>query len=146
MSLLLDAEDIKDDLNNLNKFNVNDNNDGFPLIKQLSCKIRGKSFEFVIENFSDKIMVIITSKGRIGQIVRASMSRSHLTGKTHFNNTTLLGMIDDFSIINLLSRQLIEQISLKSNKSLILGVGFDKNISNDYLPLILKCIDQIKFW
>ena len=147
MSSLLDAEDMKEDLNNLNKLNVDNNEDDtMPLIKQLSCKIKGKSFEFVIQNFSDKVFVIITSKGRIGQIISASMNRNKLTGKTQFNNKTILGVVDDFSIINLLSRQLIEQISKKSNRSLLLGVGFDKDISYDYLPLILKCIQQIRIW
>lgn len=146
MSLLIDTEDIKQDFNSLARENMNNGNDGFPLIKQLSCKIKGKSFEFVIKNFSDKVFVIITSKGRIGQIISASAKRSQLTGKTQYNNKTLLGLVDDFSIINLLSRQLIEQISKTSNRSLLLGVGFDKDISSDYLPLILKCIEQIKVW
>ena len=145
MSLLLDAEDMKEDLTKLNSHNDH-NNTAFPIIRQLSCKIKRVSFEFVIQYFKDKILIIITSKGRIGQIVSASKNTSHLTRKTHYNIQTILGVVDDFSIINLLSRQLIEQISKTRQQSLLLGVGFDKDISHDFLPLILKCIDEIKVW
>ena len=144
-SLLLDHEDVKQDMNQSRDISMATNAE-FPLVRQLSCQIRGKSFEFVVQCFVDKIFVIITDKGRIGQIVSSSIKRNAMTGKVEFNTNTVLGLVDDFSIINLLSRQLIEQISKTSNKMLLLGVGFDKDISHQFLPLILKCIDQIKVW
>merc|ERR1712176_1710333 len=118
----------------------------FPLIRQLSCKIKGKSFEFLLQSFVDKVFVIITQKGRIGQIVSSSIKRNPLNGKVQFNTNTMLGLVDDFGIINLLSRQLVAQIAKTSNRMLVLGVGFDKHISNEFLPLILQCIDQIRVW
>eukprot|EP01083_Nonionella_stella_P077000 210037_1 len=124
----------------------NANNGEFPITKQLSCKIKNESFEFVIQNFTDKIFIIITEKGRIGQIVSASSIRNNINNKIHFSMNTILGVVDDFSIINLLARQLIQQISKTSNKTLLLGVGFRRNIPNDFLPLILKCIEQIRDW
>ena len=144
MSLLIDDEDIKQQPIRTNT--MHDKNEEFPLIKQLSCKIKNKSFEFVIQYFTDKVFIIITQKGRIGQMISASTNKNHVTGKTQYNISTILGLVDDFSIINLLSRQLIEQISKTSNRTLLLGVAFDRNLSNDFLPLILKCIDQIKLW
>ena len=140
-----DEEDLKEDPR-LQKRNQNVNESGFPIVKQLCCSIKGRRFEFVVQSFTDKLMVMITERGRIGQMVSASVTRSRLTGKVHCNVRTLLGVVDDFSLQNLLSRQMIQEISKTSNKTLILGFGFNKDITNDFAPLILKCVEQIKLW
>ena len=140
-----DDEDMKD--NAPSKQQNQDVNDlGFPIVKQLCCSLKGRRFEFVVQSFTDKIMVMITERGRIGQMVSATMTRSRLTGKVHFNVRTLLGVLDDFHVGNLLARQMIQEISKTSNKTLILGFGFNKDINHDFAPLLLKCIEQIKLW
>ena len=130
-------EELKDD-RRPQPSNQNVNESGFPITKQLSCSIKGRRFEFVVQSLTDKVLVMITERGRIGQLVSASASRSRLTGKIHFNVDTLLGVVDDFSVGNVVSRQLIQQIAATSNRTLICGFGFSNDIGNEFVPLILK--------
>ena len=123
--------------------------DGFPLSKQLSCAIKGKDFEFIVQSFNDQMFVVATEKGRIGQIVRASCDTNITSSKVHYKNETIMGLDTDFA--TLIARRLVEDINQSigtKKKHLLLGVAFDKKTADDFdmIPLIVQCINQIKLW
>jgi len=116
----------------------------FPQTKQLSSTLKHSRFEFVTRAFSDRICVIITEKGRIGEIISAKAKQNPTTGKCHYNIEQILGMENDLS--NIIARRLIEEIEESQHKPMILMCAFDKNTGLDIVKDILHCVNLIKLW
>lgn len=123
--------------------------EGFPLTKQLTCTIKKKQFDLIVQSFGDEIFVVVTEKGRVGQIVKASSETNLTSSKIHYKTEIMMGMDTDFA--NVLARRLIEDITKSignTRKQLLLGVAFDKSTQQDFqmLGLIVHCINKIKLW
>jgi len=118
----------------------------FPLkTRQFAVIIEGDHTDFVITSYSDRIFIIVTQINKLGTLT-LSNKETTVEGTTIFASKTLLGRREDYPS-SILSRQLIEDISKTTEKSLILAVTLKKkNDDTKTLKIILDILTQNKVW
>jgi proteasome assembly chaperone 3 len=78
--------------------------------------------DIVCTTYDDYHFVNITQLQKMGTVIRAWSNKLEGLGDTSYEMSTLLGKRDD-PLLDVYARQIIEKVSARSNKPLLLGVA-----------------------
>lgn len=101
---------------------VNSSNNLLPPFEKMAIVEKdGVTTEIRCISFSNRISVFITQMNKIGTLIDA-WSENKSDGGKIYQTSILLGRRDD-PLLTIYARQLIEKISLHTNKTLLLGIS-----------------------
>ena len=96
--------------------------------------------------YSDRIFVIISQLNKFGTILKADSAPKSEGGGFIYTITTLIGKRDD-PLLNIYARQIIERLSLTTNKPLLLAISIlDDSRDSETFQTILNYLFQENAW
>eukprot|EP01117_Protostelium_nocturnum_P019390 TRINITY_DN8398_c2_g1_i1.p1 TRINITY_DN8398_c2_g1~~TRINITY_DN8398_c2_g1_i1.p1 ORF type:complete len:143 (-),score=27.07 TRINITY_DN8398_c2_g1_i1:42-470(-) len=115
----------------------------FPIkTSQISANIDGTRTEIVLQQYHNRLFIIVTQTGKLGTLISATCDEENT-----FNIQTLLGKRDD-NTLNLYARQLTQVLWAGGNhRPLLLALSLkDDSPNRVYIAKVANLILKIKTW
>ncbi|KAJ3435641.1 proteasome assembly chaperone 3 [Anaeramoeba flamelloides] len=115
--------------------------------KHFETKIDNLKTDIIYSVFENRIFIWVSQTKSMGSIISAEkdkLAEENLNVPT-YSLTTLLGDRKRDQMYQIMARQIIEQISKTSNKTLLLAIA-TKNMEMDHLRKVLQQILKNKVW